>query len=397
MALDPTIPAFAFPPDWSELVRERLEFRTDGIPAMDGSEQTRQTRLTPRRRFEFAIAADGDDRRALAALAWARGARRVYLPLWTEGVQLDGALVAGSDTVPAAVAGLDFGEGGVAILLGPTARDHELVEVSAIEADHLELASTTTKSFPAGTWLHPVRRARLDAAFTSAAFNRSFTQGRQRFLVDEPNPFPAWVPGTTYRGFPVLTTRPSYARDPETSLDRHAFRVDDDLGLVNDHDEVGIPLYRQVQDWNLHGRDALNAWRAMVYGLNGKRNSLWVPTWLDDLRVVAPTYAGEIYVRVAWCGYTQHIAQAVNRRDVRLELASGAVYYRRIVESIDNGDGTERLKLDTTLPVHLFPEQVAQASFMGLCRSDSDQFELGWWRGDYADVTTAWRARQHDV
>lgn len=397
MALDVTIPAFPFPPDWSDLVRERLEFRTDAIPAMDGSEQTRKTRRTPRRRFEFALAADHDARRAMATLAWARGAGRVYLPLWTEGVRLAATLPSGTDVVPIEVAGREFAEDSVAILLGPTHDHHQLVEVDTIGADYVSLVNVTDRDFPAGSYLHPVRRARFDAAFSTSAFNRSLTYGRQRFLIDEPNPFEAVAPATVYRGYPVLDTRPSYARDPETSLDRMAYRVDDDVSLVNEHDEVGIPLYRQVHDWNLEGRAALNAWRGMVYALNGKRNSLWVPTWLDDLRLASNMTSDTTAMVVAWTGYAARTPQATNRRDLRIQLASGAVLYRRVNASADNGNGTETLTLDAALGVAVTPDQVAQVSFMGLCRSDSDQFEIGWWRSDYADVTTAWRARQHDV
>lgn len=397
MAIDYTIPAFPFAPDWSDLVRERLEFRTDAIQAMDGSEQTRRTRMTPRRRFEFNLQADKVDRQALANLAWARGSRPVYLPLWTEGVRLGAPLAAGADLVPAAVQGLEFAAGDVAIILGPSPAMHDLVELSEVGAGYVQLVGVTSRDYPAGSWLHPVRRARFDAAFTSAAFTRSLAYGRQRFLVDEPNPFPAAELSPTYRGFPVLTTRPSYARDPETSLDRLAYRIDDDIGLVNDHDDVGLPLYRQVHDWNLQGRDALNAWRGMVYALNGKRNSLWVPTWLDDLAVVGNMAGGSTAMQVAWSGYAARIAQAMNRRDLRIELASGAVLYRRVMNSVDNGNGTETLTLDAGLGVSVTPAQVAQVSFMGLCRSDSDQYEIGWWRGDYADVTTAWRARIHDA
>lgn len=397
MALDLTIPAFPYQPDWSDTVRERLEFRTDAIPAMDGSEQTRKTRRTPRRRFEFALTTDQAHRRTMANIAWARGARTVYLPLWTEGVQLQANLASGTDVVPVDVAGREFGDGQVAIVIGPTPDVHQLVEVEAVEADHLQLTGVTERAFPAGSWVHPVRRARLDAAFSTSAFTRSAVYGRQRWLVDEPNPYPAVAPATVYRDFPVLDTRPGYARDPETSLDRMAYRVDDDVGLVADHDDVGIPLYRQVHDWNLVGRVQLNAWRSMVYALNGKRNSLWVPTWLDDLVLASSMGSGATAMVVAWSGYAARIAQATNRRDLRVELVNGTVLYRRIMASVDNGNGTETLTLNAALGVAVTPAQVAQVSFMALCRSDSDQYEIGWWRGDQADVTTAWRARQHDL
>lgn len=398
MAIDLTIPLFPFQPDWSATFQERLEFRTDAIGAMDGSEQTRRVRMTPRRRFEFLVSEVGDTRQAMANLAWARGARRVYLPLWVEGGQLSAPASGEADSIQLLRGADDFAPGMVAMLRGQNPANAALVEVDSVAGSVVTLKAAAGFDYSRGDWLVPVRRARYDGAVEWGAFNRSMTYGRQRFLIDEANPHEALAPATVYRGFPVLTTRPSYARDPETSLDRMAYRVDDDVGRVIEHDEVGVPLYRQVHNWNLDGRQALRAFRGLLYALQGRQRSLWVPTWLDDLTVAATVAAGANTVRVAWSGYARRIAQAMNRRDLRIELASGAVVYRRILASVDNGDGTETLTLDGSIAGTATPAaRVAQVSFMGLCRSDSDQFEFGWWHGEYADVATAWRATVHDV
>lgn len=399
MALDPTLPAFAFAPDWSELVRERLSFRTDAIRAEDESEQTASTRLTPRRDFEFAVAEQAGGRQALASLLWGRGAAPLYLPLWTEGTTLASAVAAGAATLPADTTGLDFAVGNAVLLRGPSADQVELVEAGGgIGTGTLALAGTTAQAWPAGTLVLPCRRAYLDPDFSTAAFNRTLSYGRVRLAVAEANPYAADAGATSYRGFPVLTTRPGWARDPETAWDRPQRRVDDDVGLVAVTDGMpAAPLYRQVHAWQLEGRAALVAFRKLVYALRGKRGSLWVPTWLDDLTPVAALGAADTALTVAACGYAAHVAQAVNRRDLRLELADGSVLYRRIVASVDNGDGTETLGLDSALGVAVAAAEFAQVSFLALCRSDADVVEFGWWTGTYADVTTAWRARANDV
>lgn len=398
MAIDLSIPLFPFQPDWSATVQERLEFRTDAIGAMDGSEQTRRVRMTPRRTFEFQVSEVGQARQAMANLAWARGSRRIYLPLWTEGGQLSAPASGEADTIQLRGGLADFAPGTLAMLRGDNVADAMVVEVDSVAGSVVTLKAPAGFAYRAGDWMVPVRRARFDGAAEWSSFTRSMTYGRQRFMVDEANPHPAIPPATTYRGFPVLTTRPSYARDPQTSLDRMGYRVDDDVGLIAEHDEVGVPLYRQVHQWNLEGAEALRAFRGLLYALQGRQRSLWVPTWLDDLTVAATIPGGGVQVRVAWSGYAQRIAQAINRRDLRIELVGGVVVYRRILSSVDNGDGTETLTLDASVAGTATPAaRVAQVSFMGLCRSDSDQFEFGWWRGDYADVATAWRATVHDV
>lgn len=402
MALDPTLPAFPFAPEWTETLLERLEFRTDAIPAMDGSEQTRATRLTPRRTFEFTVAEQATARQWLANLVWGKGPAPMYLPVWVESRALGAPLGAADLVLPIDTTDLlDVTVGSVVALRGAmpsAAAPLELAEVGAIAAGSITLVRPAPLDWPAGSLLLPVRRARLDPDFTTQAFNRSLTLGRARFLVNEANPYPEADTGVDYRGFPVLTTRPFHARDPDHALDRSTLElVDDGIGLVTAHDPVGIPLYRQVHDWALDTRAQVQAFRSLVYALKGKRGSLWVPTWLDDLTPAAPLASGGTGLVVDWCGYAAHIAQAVNRRDLRIELEDGAVHYRRIIDSQDLGDGTELLTLDAALGVATTPDSVAQVSFMGLCRSDADAFEFSWWTGEYAEVKTAWRARQHDV
>lgn len=397
MALDPTLAAFPFRPDWSDAMLERLTWRTEAIRAHDESEQTASTRLTPRRELEFAVGLDGTDRQTFAHLVWSAGAAPFYLPLWTEGATLGTALAAGSTTVPVATTDLDFAAGNAVLLLGERPDQVELVEAASVGAS-LGLTAATLQDWPAGTSVLPLRRARQDTGFNHAAFTRGHTYGRLRFRVDEANPYAADAGATSYRGYPVLTTRPGWARDPETTWDRPARTVDDDVGLVQVFDSLAAaPLYRQVHAWQLEGRPALARFRKLLYALRGKRGSLWVPTFLDDLTPVAGMTSTDTALRVAWSGYAARIAQAANRRDLRIELASGAVLYRRITASVDNGDGTETLALDSALGVAVAAADFAQVSFLALCRSDSDAVEFSWWTGQYADASTAWRARAHDV
>jgi hypothetical protein len=100
---------------------------------------------------------------------------------------------------------------------------------------------------------------------------------------------------------------------------------------------------------------------------------------------------------VQWCGYVDLVAIGTNRRDLRIELTDGTVLYRRVTSAAAVDADKELLVLDANLGRAVTAAQFAQVSFMGLCRSDSDIFEFAWWTGEYADVTTAWRARQHDV
>lgn len=397
MAIDTTLPVFSFMPDWSDVLNERLEFQTDAIPVWSGKVQTRATRITPRRSIEFLCSEQAQAAQWQANMAWKAAPGRLYLPLWTEGETLQADMASGSAAIGGDVSLLDFNAGDVVMLRGESPRQFELVELDAIASDHFTLANPTVANWPAGTAVLPVRRARMDANFTTSSFTRGMHYGRQRFIIDQANPYPAALPATTYRAFPVITTRPSFGQDPELALERNLERVDDDVGLIAVHDPIGIPLYRQEHNWNLFGRDQLASFRRMVYGLHGARNSVWMPTWRDDLTMVTAMASGSVNLVVAWCGYVDLVALAINRRDLRIELTDGTVLYRRVASAAAIDDDKELLVLDASLGVAVTVDQVAQISYMGLCRSDSDIFEFAWWTGDYAEVTTAWRARKHDI
>lgn len=398
MAIDPTIQVFPFQPDGSDIVNERLEFFTDAIPSWSGEVQTRSVRLTPRRSFEFLSSELADAARWQTHLAWNVSAKPVYLPIWPGGAVLETTLGSGATEVPVDTAWRDFTDGGIALLRNPEdPRRLELLSIDTVEADHLVLTDATANGWPAGSLLLAIRRARLDQDFTTSSFNRGMQYGRQRFVIDEANPYPAIAPATTYRAYPVITDRPSFSADPVIALERQVETVDDSVSLVAVHDPVGIPLYRQEHDWTLDGLAAVSAFRSMAYAIRGARNSVWMPTWRDDLQVAAAMTSAGKNLDVRRCGYADLIAQAINRRDLRIELTDGTVLYRRITASSVLDDATERLVLDTAPGRAIAVDQVAQISFMALCRSDSDIFEFAWWKGTYADIKTAWRARKHDI
>jgi hypothetical protein len=80
------------------------------------------------------------------------------------------------------------------------------------------------------------------------------------------------------------------------------------------------------------------------------------------------------------------------RRDLRIELNSGAVYYRRVTGSSTNDDGSERLSIFTALGVEVLPADIKQISFMSLMRLESDQVEFTYWTGESMESTNAMRS-----
>lgn len=401
MSLDPTLPAFFMPPNWREQLLERLQFRTDALVSEDYTTQTRATRLTPRRSLEYTIGADGALRRRFANETYARGGRRWYLPVWMDGVELLAPASSGSDTIAAATALRDFAAGGVLFIQSPDLATFELIEIADVGLLTVTLAGALANDYPRGSTIYPAVKARLDLQFSQSAFTGAAAYGRVKFNVAEPNPYPAIEWPTMHRGFPVLEDRPETTRDPETVFQWMLDGLDDEIGIPVYRDPVGVPLYRQAHDWTLPSRAAINRFRSMAYALEGKRGSIWVPTWADDLRIAERYVSGNPTMQIRACGAVA-VSGMANRRDIRVEShAEGgttpSVVYARVNSVVAGAPGIEVLNLGAERPSWPTDQTITQINWMALCRSETDNFEFNYFSGEAATVAMAWRARQNDV
>lgn len=396
MAIDLSLRPFFLPPNWGDSLMERLQFRTDAIVSEDYTTQTRATRLTPRRSFEYSVGAEKLLRQRFANSAYLRGAGLWYLPTWVDGVELRAPAALASDTISAVADGRGFLVGGPVFIQSPDLATFELAEVAAIGPTSITLAGVLAAAYPAGSLVYPALRARLDQQFSQNAFTAGFAYGRVKFSVAEANPFGAYAWPTLYRGVPVLEDRPETSRDPESVVQWMLDGLDDEIGIPTFYDPAGIPLYRQSHDWQFVTRAQINRFRSIAYALEGKQKSVWVPTWADDLTLHANLGVNATGLQVKRCGATA-VAGKVNRRDLRIETTTG-VHYRRIASAVDPGTGQfETLTLSSGLPVALNSSTLVQISYMAVCRSDTDNFEFNYFTGESASLAMAWRARQNDV
>lgn len=391
------VTAWTWPANWSDGITERLEWMTDMLQAYRGEEQARALRLNPRQVVEFSILVDGLERRHLEAALWNWGARVWAVPLWWDGIDLTATLAAGATTIPIAVGLRAYQIGTLALLQGPNSRSYEVIEIDDVESGSLTLARPTSSAWPAGTRIYPARAARIDGNAQLSRFTGPVAYGRMRFEMVEPAEWTADAGATTYRGYPVLETAPTWTEDPGATLERKLSVFDPGTGTLAVEDEAAMPLAAQSLRWELDSRAEVDAYRRRLYALRGKQGLLWVPTWAADLVPVAAVGSTALAIDVEWTGYTLYYQTAVNRRDLRIELANGSVLYRRITGSSEVSASVERLQLDAALGVDLQPGDFVLVSFMGLCRQTSDAAELAWFTGDAASASMTFRAPRNDV
>lgn len=368
--------AWAFAPDWGEGITETLTWATDILQSESGAEQRRAIRLAPRREFEAPMLVEGRERQLLDLALFGWGARVWALPIWPDVQLLQVGVPSGATAITCSTAGRDFYAGGMAMLRGESALASEVVEVLSVTPTGLTLKRATQQDWPAGSRLYPARPAQMMEQSSGERLTDRADRIDARFLIMEASDWPAVMPATLYRGFPVLEERPDESEDLTRAYQRLLLELDSgsSLPLLTDTAQRAFPVMQHR--WQLAGRSAQSAFRSLLYALNGRQSALWVPTHADDLTLAATITSVATTVDVEAIGYTRFGQSKPGRRDIRIELRDGTVLHRRITGSSELSTEVERLSIDSALGRQVAPADVLRISWLVLCRLDNDSVEI---------------------
>lgn len=370
------IVAWPFVPDWAEGVKEKLSWLTDILQSESGAEQRRALRLAPRRGLKANFYLEGRDRQ-LADLALYGWSARVWaLPIWPDVQLLAAGVAAGALRLSCRTADLDFAPGALALLRGESPFLYEAAQVAAVDATGLDLKRPLQSSWPAGSRLYPVRSAQLQEQPGRTRLTDEADELEANFLIVEPCEWPAIMPPTQYRGYPVLEQRPDESEDLTREIQRLLLEFDNDIALPRRTDTAGRAFPVVQHRWQLEGRAPRSAFRSLLYALCGRQKALWVPTHGADLTLLATVTSTASTLDVANVGYTRFTVAAGGRRDLRIELVDGTVFHRRVLGATEVDQDSERLVLDQTLGREVLPRLVARLCWMTLCRLDQDEIEI---------------------
>ncbi len=367
------IVAWSLVPDWADGILEELEWKTDVLASETMVEQRRALRLSPRRVLEALVFAEGRERQLLDLMLYSWGSRVWALPIWPDIQLLAEGVPLGSYRINCQTVGLDFEIGGIALLRGDDAFTYEVVEVSDIDATGLDLTRPIQQQWPARSRLYPARPAQLLEEPQLTRMTDQLQSLTVRFLILDACDWPDQMPATSYRGRAVLDTAPDESEDLTSTFARLQATLDSGLGLplLTDLAQRAMPVCSWR--WIDMGRAKRSELRSLLYALRGQQVPLWIPTFADDLTVVADIPAAVSHIDVRSIGYTRFASARPGRRDIRIQLNSGAVFYRRISSSTELEGHIERLAIDSALGLDVPLGAVARISWMVLSRLASDR------------------------
>lgn len=366
-------------PNWKKTVKETLEYRTRIIgPTYTGLRQKRRMRIAPRRSFAFEVHPYDKSKRLLDNLRFSHGAREWAMPVFHDRQRLASTLAEGETTIPCATVDYDFADGRYAVLCNHNRfiTKFEIVQLTTVGSGVLNLAAPTEEEWPAGSFLYPIRMARLD--FNSN--NASILNGKVSTLsvvmdVTEPCDWPEHEFADEYRGRPVWEFGNNWRSGRSFGFNRIIETVDNDTSMPVHFDFPNKTFAALDTEWQVHGRAAQSVQRSALYALLGRYTSVWVPTLTEDLKPLLTIGSASTTVTVEYCGYTLFGLGQEGRQDIRIELYDGTVYYRRITGS-NEVLGVEQLTINTALGAEVTIAQIRRISFMMLMQQASDSITI---------------------
>jgi hypothetical protein len=367
--------AWTATPNWQQPVVETIEYKTDVMIAWTGAEQRRALRIAPRRSFSFDLLIKGQERRYIEATLFDWSSRVWALPIWPDGQRLTAAISAGASSITCDTVNRDFAAGGLAMLYRD-AVTFEVVTIASITAGALALTYPTVNAWAVGARIYPLRMARLASYPAISRDDGQHATLQPSFLIVEPCDWPAATGLATYRGLPVLEDSPDSGAGADSTYDRQTVTIDNETGVIAVDDTAGVGFPTITHNWWLSGRTARAAFRSLLYLLKGRQGEIWVPSYQSDLKLAADVSGGATTLSVEFTGYALYLQGQTNRRDIRIELTNGTVYYRRILSASAASATVETLVLDAALTSAIPATSVRRISYMALSRLATDAIDI---------------------
>lgn len=370
--------AWAFAPDWGEGVQESLEWLTDLLSSESWVEQRRGLRTTPRRELSAPMYVLDRERQLLDLSLFGWGSRVWALPIWPDIQRLTVPVPLDSLRIDCDTQYLDFRPGGLAMLRAESAFEFEVVEIEDVDASGLDLKRGTQQVWPAGSRLYPARPAQLMRQPELTRLTDMAYEAEVQFLIVEPSDWPELLAEDLpqYRGWPIIDDRPDESEDLTHGFERLLTTLDSRTALPLLTDIPGRAMPVTGWRWIDMGRAARARYRSLLYTLRGRQRAAWVPTHADDLTLVDTVSGSQTTIDVSNVGYSRFGQARAGRRDIRIQLVTGQVFYRRITGAAELDSDVERLAIDTALGLIVEPEHVLRICWMTLSRGASDRVEI---------------------
>jgi hypothetical protein len=384
------IVVFSVRPEWGGGVQETISFLTDVFKAYSDNEQRRGLRQFARRGLKYrALALTARDAAGMESLVWGWQNQPYGVPWWPDASAMTSDTPAGSFSIACVTTDRLFAVGGIAVIWTDEFT-FEALTITDVTDDSIAVSSPTQFSWKAGlaTLVLPALLCRLG---NHVEVDRLFSGADQidlEFIGEAQQPAPApTVTLTQYLGFDVLESMPNWATTLKRGYVRSLVTLDPKIGPITVVDKGGSAIVTQEFPWYLADHAAVTVLRAFLLARFGQLHPFWIPTWDQDLVLANDVAAIDGTITIESEFYTRFFFPNKARQYIAfIPIDGSGNVYRHITASVDNGDGTETLTLDSAT-AKAFAADSTMISFLTLARLSTDDAAIDWMSSDLAQAS----------
>ncbi|MDX1488563.1 MAG: hypothetical protein R3268_10205 [Acidiferrobacterales bacterium] len=362
-------------------IREILEFNTDVLPALSGKEQRISNRKQPRQGFRNSYDLLDEERRRLQALLFGWTPNIFGVPLWHEQVYTTAAASASATSVTVdSTTDVDFRVDGLGVVFTDEFT-YDVIIISAVTANTITFTtSPLVNSYPEGTRVMPVRLCNL----IEIPRGRRPLNNLEAFelvfeCVDNDTGAPTADTGwnsNTYGGKILLDECNVQKQQMVFELPQKIARIDNRTGAVYQNSRWPHPRRLSSKGFGAHTRSEILSLKRLLLSTRGKQKSFYLPTFIEDLEVVASLTSGSDTMDIGNIGFSRFVLQQGHKRIFRITFTDGTSLVREIDSSSEISSTVERLTLNTTWPDNRSVSDITRVQFYELVRFDNDYFEI---------------------
>lgn len=383
------IVAWTWLPDWTDGVKERLEWATDVQTAYSGKEHVVRLRENPRRFLEFNVLSQGDRFRDMKHKYYSMSGRGWAVPLPFYQEHLTQPVSLGDTKVYCDTTRNVFLVGGYALIY-ISFDVYEVVTIADVQPTYIEATNPVASDWPLKARVYPLRVCRLTRDNNLSIVTDSIARNSVKFSQDAGEEFDAATGEPTYDGHIVVTDKPESSNDLTLSWDRTVFELDYKTNTkFYRFDKTGFPDRMQMYRKVVNGRQEAEEFRAWLYARAGKSGRVLLPSFISDLEIVDDTVSGQDFIHVKNVSFVSFGTDS--NQYLFLRKKTGETYFKKILGSSTVTSEIDSIALTETIGVSSVPTDWEVVSVASVARLDSDSIEISWQTDGLATVDFGFR------
>lgn len=375
-----------FAPEPENGYDETLEFLTDIHESDDGTEKRYRIRRYPRQRFDLSyILEEGPEASEVENILFDFHDQSLGVPVWREESRLTADVAVSATTITVdSTAYRDYRVNGFLVIY-QDASTFEVLQIQSLTSTTITLVTPTTLAFLAADYVRvmPIHASILPRQLSGERYIVGARQIELPFTVlDNVADLEDASAFGTFNGCPYIDLPNSvFSATKEFDLRHEFFERDGGAGRPYrasgwDREKRGHPI-----GWHAEGLQEVWELRGLLHYLGGRWQPFYVPTWGEDLLVVADAVSGTNTLDVQNVGYGQFVQHRQAKNAIRVVFNDGTADQLYNVTGSSFARGVDVLVLDQNWPATYTPAQIERVEYVERVRFDSDDIRIRYSRG----------------